>query len=59
MDAYLMIADAIKDKVSAILRNALSGYELKYRTKTGYIKWGAVEKDMHRVIEEQLTGDEA
>ena len=58
MDAHLKIADEIKTKVSAILHNAISGYEQKYRTDNGcYIRWRVVEKDMHKAIEEQLTAD--
>jgi len=58
MDVYLQIADAIKKDVSAILRNAVNGYEQKYWYMGRYIRWGLVEKDIHTAIEKQLTSDQ-
>ena len=58
MDVYLKIADEIKKKVSGILIGAVNGYESKYRTEDGFIRWGLVEKDIHSAIEIELTADE-
>ena len=55
MDVYLKIADEIKKKVSGILIGAVNGYEPKYRTEDGFIRWGLVEKDIHDAIEAELT----
>ena len=57
MDAYLMIAEEIKKKVSGILMAALNGEDPKYRYD-GFIRWGLVEKDIHDAIEIELTADE-
>ena len=57
MDAYLMIAEGIKKKVSGIMMGAVNGSIPKYRTSDGFIRWGLVEEDIHKVIEVELTQD--
>jgi hypothetical protein len=50
MDHFIEVADSINNKISAILTNALSGYEQKYWLNGAYIRWGLVEKDIHRAV---------
>lgn len=41
----------LKKDISKILGNALSGKE-RYRLNSKYIKWGLVEEDIHKAIDE-------
>jgi hypothetical protein len=56
MDLFLQIADAINKEISKILAAALRGDE-KYRYQGDFIRWGLVEKDIHAVVEKNLTAD--
>ena len=58
MDAYIAIAEQIKKEVSRVLHVALSGVEKKYRTEDKYIRWGLVEKDIHKIINYNLLSDD-
>jgi len=60
MDLYLQISDTIKEEVSGILMDAVNGVNPVYRYKENgieYIRWGLVEKHIHTVIKNNLTGD--
>ena len=63
MDIYLQIADAIKKEVSDILMSAVNGTNPDYRYwaadsgRSEFIRWGLVEKDIHKVIDLNLTAD--
>ena len=46
----------IKKGVSDILLGAVNGLNSCYRTKDGYIRWGLVEKDIHKLIDDKLRG---
>lgn len=63
MDVYTEIAEKIKAEVSGILQSALSGLDEKYRYRPAdggmYIRWGLVEKDIHRAIDNNLLSEEA
>lgn len=41
----------LKQQVSHILSEALSGRNLRYRTEDGFIRWGRVESDIHEKID--------
>jgi len=48
----------LKKEISKILSKALAGYkdDYKYKTDQGsFIRWGQVEKDMHKVIDHHLS----
>lgn len=47
-----------KQKISTILLEALNGFSKKYRTKNGYIQWGLVEQDIHKLIDQLPTPQE-
>ena len=47
----------LKAEVSRIMREALSGRNQKYRTEDDYIKWGLVEKDIHKAIDTAFKPD--
>lgn len=58
MDIYIEIADAIKEDVGKILRDALSRQNEKYVHHTRYgdfVKWGLVQKDINEKIDYHLT----
>lgn len=52
----------LKADISAIMLGALSGQVKKYRTDDGFVRWGLVEKDMFKAIDEcfakELDGDD-
>ena len=61
MDTYLQIADQIKKEVHHILLQALSGTNMDYRYEDGsgkYIRWGRVERDINKSIDNNLTREE-
>lgn len=49
-------SEDIKKGISNILLGAVNGLNSCYRTKDGYIRWGLVEKDIHKLIDDRLKG---
>ncbi len=50
-----LLATRLKTEVSRIILDALSGSDRSLRTDDGYIKWGLVERRMHRAIDEACS----
>ena len=51
--AYL-VSLQLKKSITTILNNTISGREKKYLTQFGHIKWGLVEKDIHKIIDDVM-----
>ena len=47
----------IKKGISNILLGAVNGLNNCYRTKDGYIRWGLVENDIYKLIDDKLKGE--
>lgn len=45
----------LKKRIDTILLGALSGGEARYKTADGYTKWGVVQDDIHKAIEESTV----
>lgn len=57
MDVYLETADHINKDLSKLLQSVLSGEDKRFRYKNDFIRWGLVEKEMHKIVEYYLTND--
>lgn len=51
-----LLAADLKKGITNILANALAGYKDDYKTKDGCIRWGLVERDIHKLIDSKLSG---
>ena len=63
MDAYIQIAEAIKQEINVILRDALTGAKKEYRYEPqeggSYIRWGAVETAIAAAVDHNLLSSNA
>ena len=44
--------EELKKNISAILLSAVNGLDKQYLTVNGYIQWGKVEQDIHKLIDD-------
>lgn len=50
-------ATRLKEAISKILGNALSGIEPKYWYRGKYIRWGLVEREIREAIDNIIVGE--
>ncbi len=51
------LAEDLRRRLSTIIGGALSGSNPEYRNKVDYVRWGAVERDMHKAIDDSIKAN--